>query len=142
MLLELRDTSKRYGDMVVIPKLSLSVDEGEFIGVIGPNGAGKSTMFGLISGGTRCDSGTVFLDGNDVTSLDAAQRCRAGIGRTFQIPQPFEGMTAYENALVAATFGSKAHGRAAHAPLVTDPVRLSAAGRRTRPWADGRRRDR
>jgi len=118
VLLELRDASKRYGDMVVIPKLSFSVEEGEFIGVIGPNGAGKSTMFGLISGGTRCDSGTVFLDGNDVTSLDAAQRCRAGIGRTFQIPQPFEGMTAYENALVAATFGSKAHGRAAQAVAV------------------------
>ena len=115
MLLELRDISKRYGDMVVIPKLSLSVEEGEFIGVIGPNGAGKSTMFGLISGSTRCDSGSVFLDGKDVTALDAAERCRAGIGRTFQIPQPFEGMTAYENALVAATFGNGQHGHAAQA---------------------------
>jgi branched-chain amino acid transport system ATP-binding protein len=118
MLLELRDTSKRYGDMVVIPKLSLSVEDGEFIGVIGPNGAGKSTMFGLISGGTACDSGCVILDGRDLTSFDAAQRCRAGIGRTFQIPQPFEGMTAYENALVAATFGNGQHGHAAQAAAV------------------------
>jgi branched-chain amino acid transport system ATP-binding protein len=110
MLLELRDATKRYGNMVVIPKLSFSVADGEFIGVIGPNGAGKSTMFGLISGSTRCDSGSVLLDGMDVTTLDAAQRCRAGIGRTFQIPQPFEGMTAYENALVAATFGNSGNG--------------------------------
>ncbi|MDN6882429.1 ABC transporter ATP-binding protein [Variovorax sp. CAN2819] len=121
MLLELRDATKRYGDMVIIPKLSLSVADGEFIGVIGPNGAGKSTMFGLISGSTRCDSGSVFLDGMDVTTLDAAQRCRAGIGRTFQIPQPFEGMTAYENALVAATFGSSGNGSAAQ-ELAVDAI--------------------
>lgn len=121
MLLELRDTTKRYGDMVIIPKLSLSVEEGEFIGVIGPNGAGKSTMFGLISGSTRCDGGSVFLDGMDVTTLDAAQRCRAGIGRTFQIPQPFEGMTAYENALVAASFGSSGTRSAAQA-LAVDAI--------------------
>lgn len=121
MLLELRDATKRYGDMVVIPKLSLSVAEGEFIGVIGPNGAGKSTMFGLISGSTRCDSGSVLLDGMDVTTMDAAQRCRAGIGRTFQIPQPFEGMTAYENALVAATFGNSGKGSAAQA-LAVDAI--------------------
>ena len=121
MLLELRDATKRYGDMVIIPKLSLSVADGEFIGVIGPNGAGKSTMFGLISGSTRCDSGSVFLDGMDVTTLDAAQRCRAGIGRTFQIPQPFEGMTAYENALVAATFGSSGNGGAAQ-ELAVDAI--------------------
>ncbi|MDQ0083147.1 branched-chain amino acid transport system ATP-binding protein [Variovorax boronicumulans] len=121
MLLELRDATKRYGDMVVIPKLSLSVEEGDFIGVIGPNGAGKSTMFGLISGSTRCDGGSVFLDGMDVTALDAAQRCRAGVGRTFQIPQPFEGMTAYENALVAATFGRSGNGSAAQA-LAVDAI--------------------
>jgi len=121
MLLELRDATKRYGDMVVIPKLSLSVADGEFIGVIGPNGAGKSTMFGLISGSTRCDSGSVLLDGMDVTPMDAAQRCRAGIGRTFQIPQPFEGMTAYENALVAATFGSSGNGSAAQS-LAVDAI--------------------
>lgn len=115
MLLELREASKRYGDMLVIPKLSLSVQEGEFIGVIGPNGAGKSTLFSLISGSTRCDKGSVLLDGRDMTALGAAQRCHAGMGRTFQIPQPFEGMTAYENALVAATFGSGLKGHAAQA---------------------------
>jgi branched-chain amino acid transport system ATP-binding protein len=78
-------------------------------------------MFGLISGSTRCDSGSVLLDGMDVTTMDAAQRCRAGIGRTFQIPQPFEGMTAYENALVAATFGSSGNGSAAQS-LAVDAI--------------------
>jgi len=115
MLLELRQVSKRYGDMLVIPGLSLSVQEGEFVGIIGPNGAGKSTAFGLISGGHRCDSGQVLLDGEDVTALEADARCRAGIGRTFQIPQPFDGMTTYENVLVAATFGACSKGRDAQA---------------------------
>ena len=113
MLLELRQVSKRFRDMVVIPDLTLSVAVGEFVGVIGPNGAGKTTLFGLISGNLRCDTGQVLLDGRDVTALDADARCRAGIGRTFQIPQPFQGLTVYENALVAATFGAGLHGRAA-----------------------------
>ncbi|MGY4602500.1 branched-chain amino acid transport system ATP-binding protein [Bradyrhizobium sp. USDA 4474] len=112
-LLALRDVSKRYRDMVVIPGLTLQVGTGEFVGVIGPNGAGKTTLFGLISGNLRCDSGAVYLDGEDVTALGADARCRAGVGRTFQIPQPFQGMTVFENALVAATFGAALHGKRA-----------------------------
>ncbi|MBH5397236.1 ABC transporter ATP-binding protein [Bradyrhizobium sp. CNPSo 4010] len=112
-LLELRDVSKCYRDMVVIPGLTLQVRAGEFVGVIGPNGAGKTTLFGLISGNLRCDSGAVYFDGQDVTAFGADSRCRAGVGRTFQIPQPFQGMTVFENALVAATFGAALHGRRA-----------------------------
>ena len=99
--------------MPVIRGLDLAVHEGEFVGVIGPNGAGKTTAFGLIAGGLRCDAGTVRLDGRDVTGLDAAARCRRGIGRTFQIPQPFGGMTVFENALVASTYGAGLRGMAA-----------------------------
>ncbi|MEZ5704172.1 MAG: ATP-binding cassette domain-containing protein [Burkholderiaceae bacterium] len=88
MLLELRRVRKSYGDNLVIPGLDLSVEEGEFVGVIGPNGAGKSTAFGLIAGDLACDQGSVWLDGTDVTALGADARCRAGIGRTFQIPRP------------------------------------------------------
>ncbi|MDM0085410.1 ABC transporter ATP-binding protein [Variovorax sp. J31P179] len=113
MLLELRKASKRYGDMLVIPELDLAVREGELLGVIGPNGAGKSTAFGLMAGSHACDGGQVFLDGEDVTAMRADERCRAGIGRTFQIPQPFSGMSVYENALVAATFGASLRGREA-----------------------------
>ncbi|WP_343660772.1 ATP-binding cassette domain-containing protein [Ralstonia sp.] len=96
--------------MTIIPPLDLNVDGGEFVGVIGPNGAGKTTLFGMISGGVTCDTGSVKLSGTDLTSLGADARCRAGIGRTFQIPQPFQAMTVYENALVAATFGAGSHG--------------------------------
>jgi len=112
-LVELRGVSKRYRDMVVIPGLTLAVRVGEFVGVIGPNGAGKTTLFGLISGNLRCDSGQVLFDGQDVTDLGADARCRIGIGRTFQIPQPFQGMTVFENVLVAATFGAGLRGRKA-----------------------------
>ena len=110
MLLELRQVRKSYGDNLVIPGLDLSVEEGEFVGVIGPNGAGKSTAFGLIAGHLACDQGSVWLDGTDVTALGADARCRAGIGRTFQIPQPFEGMTVFENALVASAYGAGLRG--------------------------------
>jgi len=117
-LLELRQVSKRFRDMFVIPELTLSVEAGEFVGVIGPNGAGKTTLFGLISGNLACNGGSVWLEGRDVTQLGAERRCRAGIGRTFQIPLPFLGMTVYENALVAATFGAGLRGPEAEAQAV------------------------
>jgi branched-chain amino acid transport system ATP-binding protein len=112
-LLELRKVRKRYRDMVVIPKLTVAVEVGDFVGVIGPNGAGKTTLFGLIAGNLRCDAGEIYFDGQDITRLSADARCRIGIGRTFQIPQPFHGMTVFENALVAATFGAGLRGRSA-----------------------------
>ena len=113
MILQLDGIVKRFSDMVVIPNLSLAVEEGEFVGVIGPNGAGKTTLFAMIAGSLRCDCGDVRLDGRSVSHLSANARCRAGIGRTFQIPQPFETMTVYENALVAATFGAGLRGQLA-----------------------------
>jgi branched-chain amino acid transport system ATP-binding protein len=106
MLLEIKEVRKSYGATPVIRGLNLSVKSGEFVGVIGPNGAGKTTAFGLIAGHLRCDSGSVWFNGSNVTALDASARCKAGIGRTFQIPQPFGGMTVYENALVASSFGA------------------------------------
>jgi branched-chain amino acid transport system ATP-binding protein len=99
--------------MLVIRGLDLAVREGELVGVIGPNGAGKTTAFGLVAGGLACDAGQVLLDGRDVTALGADARCRAGIARTFQIPQPFQAMTVYENALVGASFGARLRGLAA-----------------------------
>ncbi len=113
MLLELRQVRKSYGDNLVIRGIDLGVKEGEFVGVIGPNGAGKSTAFGLIAGHLTCDAGSVWLGGVDVTMLGADERCRAGIGRTFQIPQPFDGLTVFENALVAASYGAGLRGRRA-----------------------------
>lgn len=114
-LLELQGVHKAYDATPVIRGLDLQVSAGEFVGVIGPNGAGKTTAFGLIAGHLSCDSGTVRFDGQDVTALSADARCRAGIGRTFQIPQPFAGLTVYENALVAASYGAGLRGAQAAA---------------------------
>ncbi len=99
--------------MNVIRGLDLKVEEGEFVGVIGPNGAGKTTAFGLISGTLRCDSGTVSLQGADVTNATPDRRCRLGIGRTFQVPQSFASLSVLENVLVGATFGASLRGRSA-----------------------------
>lgn len=110
MLLQLHAVCKRYGATPVLRDINLSVKAGEFVGVIGPNGAGKTTLFGLIAGNLACDSGRIELDGHDLTRQRAQQRCRSGIARTFQVPQPFQSLTVYENALVSATFGAELHG--------------------------------
>ncbi|MGO1077955.1 ABC transporter ATP-binding protein [Inquilinus sp. CA228] len=107
MLLALQDLHKAYGSLVVTDGVSLSVAEGEALGVIGPNGAGKTTLFGLITGAVRPDAGSIRLDGQDITALPAARRCLAGICRSHQIPHPFEQLTVFENLLVAACFGRR-----------------------------------
>ncbi|WP_284078689.1 ABC transporter ATP-binding protein [Herbaspirillum aquaticum] len=135
MLLQLSDVRKSYRDNVVLHGASLSLAEGELVGMIGPNGAGKSTLFGTISGEHRCDAGKVLLDGADITSFSAEQRCWAGIGRTFQIPRPFLGITVYENALVAATFGAGLHGRAAAIQAVDAIHQCGLAAWANRPAA-------
>jgi branched-chain amino acid transport system ATP-binding protein len=105
-LVRLDKVSKRYGALTVTDALSLELHEGEALGVLGPNGAGKSTMFNLITGDVRPDAGRVYLRGDDITALPVSERCKRGIGRSYQVPHPFGGMTVFENALVGATFGA------------------------------------
>lgn len=105
-ILTLTSVSKSYGKLKVTDDLSFSLRDGEALGIIGPNGAGKSTMFNLIAGGVKPDKGRVIYEGNDVTALPASKRCRLGIGRSYQIPHPFTGMTVFENLLVGGAFGS------------------------------------
>ena len=104
-LLALQSVSKSYGALKVTDDISLSVTEGQTLGILGPNGAGKTTLFNLISGDVRCDRGHVLYEGRDITGLKAHQRCRAGIGRSYQVPQPFSNMTVFENLVTAACFG-------------------------------------
>ena len=104
-LLALHAVSKSYGALKVTDNISLSVNEGETLGILGPNGAGKTTLFNLISGDVRPDTGRVEYEGRDVTSLPPHQRCRLGIGRSYQVPQPFGAMTVFENCVTAASFG-------------------------------------
>jgi branched-chain amino acid transport system ATP-binding protein len=106
-LLRVENLSKSFGAITVSDKMNLSIAEGDALGIIGPNGAGKTSLFNLISGMVAPDSGRIVLLGKDVTALSMEKRCRAGLGRTFQVPQPFAGMTVFENCLVAATAGAK-----------------------------------
>jgi len=105
-LLRMDNVSKNYGSLRVTDNLTMHLDAGEALGVIGPNGAGKSTMFNLIAGGVKPDEGKVYYGDDDITALPPYDRCKAGIGRSYQIPHPFTGMTVFENLLVGATFGS------------------------------------
>jgi len=106
-ILQLNDVSKSFGALKVADAVTFDLSEGEALGIIGPNGAGKSTMFNLIAGNLVADTGTIRFSGNDITRTPPMVRCTAGIGRTFQIPQPFEKLTVFENLLVAAAFGSR-----------------------------------
>lgn len=111
--LQLDNLSKSFGAIKVAQNLSYSLQKGEALGIIGPNGAGKTSMFNLITGTFAPNAGRVLFDGRDVTRLSAAARCRAGMARSFQVPQPFSGMTVFENAMVAATQAAGLTGRAA-----------------------------
>jgi branched-chain amino acid transport system ATP-binding protein len=105
VMLELKSVSKAFGMIVVASDVDLSLARGEALGIIGPNGAGKSTLFNLITGMLRPDRGRIVLEGRDITTLPPEQRCRAGLGRSFQIPLPFEHLSVFENLSVAALFG-------------------------------------
>src|SRR6516162_443224 len=117
-LLELDHVTKRFGRVVIAEELSLAVGAGDTVGIVGPNGAGKTSLFGLISGDLSPGSGQVSFDGRQVTKLDAAARCRLGIGRTYQVPRPFTDMTVFENVLVAAQQGAGLRRRASYAAAV------------------------
>ncbi len=109
MILKLAGVTKRFGAVVVADNIDLEVARGEALGIIGANGAGKSSLFNLITGVLTPDAGTVMLAGQDVTNVSLRKRCVAGIGRSFQIPRPFESLTVFENLLVAAEYGRE-HG--------------------------------
>lgn len=106
-ILKIDGLSKAFGSLVVTDGVSLSVPDGQALGIIGPNGAGKSTLFNLISGALAPDTGKIIFGDHDITNAPAAHRIRSGIGRTFQIPRPFAGLSVYENLLVAAEFGAE-----------------------------------
>jgi len=124
-LLSLHGVSKSYGAVKVTNDISLAVEAGETLGILGPNGAGKTTLFNLISGDVRCDAGRVEYDGRDVTRLAPHRRCRSGIGRSYQVPQPFGAMTVFENLVTAACFGG---GEPEHAAWKTARAVLEQTG--------------
>lgn len=111
-ILSLQSVSKSFGALTVTDNASFDVPQGQALGIIGPNGAGKSTLFNLITGNLQANTGSIYFEGRDVTNVSAMERCLTGIGRSFQIPQPFEKLSVYENLLVAATYGRNLSERA------------------------------
>ncbi len=107
VILKLENLSKSFDPIRAIDAVNLEVAQGEALGVIGPTGAGKTTLFNLVTGLLRPDTGSVWFDGRDITRAPPRVRCIAGIGRSFQIPHPFESLTVFENLLVAAIHGRR-----------------------------------
>lgn len=120
-LLETTDLTKRFGGLVAVDRVSLTVEEGEIVGLIGPNGAGKTTFLNCIAGADKPTTGHVRFANQDTTGWASNRMCQKGMARTFQIPRPFPRLTALENVMVAATFGlshephATAHDRASRA---------------------------
>ena len=101
-MLEVRNVTKRFGNLVAVKDVSMSVKPGELRAIIGPNGAGKTTFFNMISGYFAPTTGSILFDGKDVTQIPAHRRVGLGMGRTFQITEIFPELTVHENVLTAA----------------------------------------
>jgi ABC-type branched-subunit amino acid transport system ATPase component len=102
MLLEAKHLTRRFGGLVAVNDASLTVAQGEIVGLIGPNGAGKTTLFNLLSGFLQPDEGDVLLDGSSIVGLKPHQICHLGMSRTFQIVRPFPEMTVLDNVMMGA----------------------------------------
>jgi branched-chain amino acid transport system ATP-binding protein len=104
-LLEVTGINKRFGGVHAVHNLSLTVRDGEILGLIGPNGAGKSTVFNVINGVYPPDQGRIVFKGQDVTGEPPYRIARRGVARAHQIVQPLANMTVLENCTVGACFG-------------------------------------
>jgi branched-chain amino acid transport system ATP-binding protein len=111
--------SKSYGALRVLQGVDMEVRAGEILGILGPNGAGKTTLFNMISGDSALDAGEFIFNGETLRSEPPHKRCRRGIGRTYQIPKPYAGMTTFENLMVAAMFGASLSEKQANAFCAT-----------------------
>ncbi len=112
-LLQVDGASKRFGNLVAIDDVSLTIEPGELRAIIGPNGAGKTTFFNLVSGLLSPTSGAIRFEGRDVTTLPPEQRVALGMARTFQITEIFPELSVADNLRVAVEI---------------------AAGYRLKPW--------
>ncbi len=104
-MLEAKNITKRFGGLVALNNVTLTVKEGELLGLIGPNGSGKTTLFNVITGYYRPEGGRVYYNGQDITGLRPHKIVKMGIARTFQIPKPFGRLTVVENVMSAAMYG-------------------------------------
>ncbi len=105
-LLTVTDLGISFGSNHVLKNINFELQEGEVLGVIGPNGAGKTVMLNILTGILKPTKGTVVFQGKEISGEGITERCRGGIGRTFQVPRPFEQMTVFENIMVGGVFGA------------------------------------
>ena len=101
-MLDVRGATKRFGGLVAVSEVDLHVDQGEIVSLIGPNGAGKTTLFAMIAGFLKSDCGEVKLNGTSILGMKPHMICQMGMVRTFQITQPFAGLTTRQNIMVGA----------------------------------------
>ncbi|POR50052.1 ABC transporter ATP-binding protein [Bosea psychrotolerans] len=101
-MLAVETITKRFGGLIAVNAASLKVNAGSITGLIGPNGAGKTTLFAVIAGFEKASEGRILFAGQDITAEPAHLRAQAGIARTFQIVQPFAGLSVVENIAVGA----------------------------------------
>jgi len=104
-ILQITDLGMSFGSNTVFSNVTFEVDSDEILGIIGPNGAGKTVLLDLITGMLTPTSGSIVYDGSDISKWSIVKRTKAGIGRTFQVPKPFEQMTAYENVAMGGVCG-------------------------------------
>src|SRR2546421_10900359 len=102
MLLEAREVTKAFGSFKAVDAATVTLEQGDILGLIGPNGAGKSTLFNCLTGDLLSTSGKVLFEGHDITNLTPEARAQLGLARTFQVPQTFEGMSVLENVMIGA----------------------------------------
>ena len=121
-VLQTERLSRRFGGLHAVSDVSLSIPEGQTLGVIGPNGAGKSTLINLVTGHIRPTTGRVLIDGKDLTGARPWVIAHAGVARTFQIVKPFRGMTVRENVAVGILYGPHGARRMAQARRDADTV--------------------
>ena len=107
IVLETRNLTKKFGGLTAVNEVSMTLYEGDILGLIGPNGAGKTTFINAISGLNPPTSGSVKMFGKETTGHSPDTMCRKGLSRTFQIPSPFPKMTAMESVLTATIFGNE-----------------------------------
>jgi branched-chain amino acid transport system ATP-binding protein len=110
-ILSLNGVTKRFGGVVALDNVSFDVAQNEIVGLMGPNGAGKTTLLNTIAGTFPPDVGTIHFKGKDITGYPAHKTCQLGIGRTYQIPQPFVTLSVADNLRVATVFSRRHAGK-------------------------------
>ena len=127
-ILEVSQVAKHFGGFTALHSIDLQLKKGERLGLIGPNGSGKTTLINCISGALQNDGGSIKFEGRELTGLQAFQRTRLGIARSFQIPRPFRSMTVLENLMVPLAYvgGISGHKAQEEAMRILSSMRLDA----------------